>query len=133
MRNAIFTLFFAISLIACKYHHGTSEDPLYNEVMAIHDEVMPKMTTMHAYKKELKKLKEQSPESKDLILKTIATLDNADEGMMSWMAEFKVPSDKNSSEIYLQQEKEKIQKVSDDMYNSMDIAKKLIDSLQSKQ
>jgi hypothetical protein len=52
--------------------------------------------------------------------------------MMTWMAEFKVPEDKTAATSYLQTEKIKIQRVSDDMYLSMDEAKKLIDSLQRK-
>jgi len=132
MRTLVLLLFLASGLISCKHHHGPSEDPLYKEVMAIHDEVMPKMSTMHKYKKELKKLRESNPGSESAINQRIALLESADEGMMSWMAAFKVPEDKSSAELYLEAEKSKIQKISDDMYKSMDDAKKLIDSLQVK-
>lgn len=132
MRILILLLFLATGLVSCKHHHGSSDDPLFKEVMAIHDEVMPKMSTMHKYKKELKKLRESNPAADNAILQRIALLETADEGMMSWMADFKVPEDKTAAKSYLEAEKNKIQQVSDDMYRSMDEAKKLIDSLQVK-
>ena len=106
----------------------TVQTPLYEEVMAIHDQVMPEMTTIHNLKKDLKAM--EKPEIKDIILNEIKELNDADEAMMSWMAAFKVPEDKTQEEAYLLLEKEKIKQVSDIMYSSMDRAKKMIDSLQ---
>ena len=80
------------------------------EVMAIHDAVMPEMGTIHAYKKELKILK-NSFAGENKILDAIQQLNNADDGMMDWMAAFKVPENKDSTDLYLQNEKIKIQKV----------------------
>ncbi|MFZ1703596.1 MAG: hypothetical protein WAT79_04580 [Saprospiraceae bacterium] len=121
-----------IFAFSCKHHHGPVANPLYNEVMAIHDEVMPQMGPMNKLKKKLKTLKEENPESKDVILSTIVLLENADEGMMDWMANFKVPEEANEATTYLQNEKIKIQKVSDDMKFSMVEAQNLLDSLSIK-
>lgn len=132
MRILILMLFIVAGLVSCKHHHGSCEDPSCKEVMAIHDEVMPKMSTMHQYKKELKKLRDSNPDAEKAILQRIALLESADEGMMAWMHAFKVPEDKSAAKTYLEAEKIKIQQVSDDMYRSMDEAKKLIDSLHFK-
>ncbi|HEY3401911.1 MAG TPA: hypothetical protein VGK59_00910, partial [Ohtaekwangia sp.] len=65
---------------------------LYDEVMKVHDEVMPKMNDIYKLKQDLKK---KLDESKDLaddkrkeIEATIAQLDSASDGMMVWMREF---------------------------------------------
>lgn len=97
--------------------------------MAIHDAVMPEMTTIHKLKKELKAI--ENPGAKSIILDNIKDLNDADEAMMTWMADFKVPDDKSQEESYLQAEKVKIQAVSDQMYGAMKTAATLIDSLKS--
>jgi hypothetical protein len=129
MRYFIFLSLLAFS--ACKENQKTTEtaqNQLYEEVMAIHDQVMPEMTTILNLKKDLKAI--EKPETKDIILQQVKELNDADEAMMTWMAAFKVPEDKTQEEAYLILEKEKIKQVSDLMYASMDRAKKLIDSLQ---
>jgi len=105
------------------------ESPLYKEVMEIHDAVMPEMSTIHVIKKDLKSI--ETPETKEVILKNIKALDDADEAMMAWMAAFKLPADKASESEYLASEKIKISKVSDDMYTSIKNGKHVLDSLQT--
>lgn len=124
-------LSFVFLISSCKHEHShtSTSDPLYNEVMAIHDDVMPKMSTMHHYKKELKKVMEHHPSWKDSILTVIHTLDEADESMMVWMEKFSMPAKPEEAQPYLTSEKVKIQQVSDDMYKAMDLAKTLLDTL----
>ena len=129
MRFLIFL--FLLIFSACKEKQKSAEtdqNQLYKEVMAIHDQVMPEITTIHNLKKDLKAI--EKPETKDIILHQVKELNDADEAMMTWMAAFKVPENKTQEEAYLLLEKEKIKQVSDLMYASMDRAKKLIDSLQ---
>ena len=102
---------------------------LYNEVMAIHDKVMPEMSTIHALKRDLKAI--ENKESKTLVINKIIELDKADEAMMVWMADFKLPEDKKTEEQYLAQEKLNIQNVSEKMFSSISTAKYLLDSLKS--
>jgi hypothetical protein len=89
--------------------------------------VMPEMSTIHSLKRELKSI--EKPETRDVIIKKIIALDNADEAMMSWMADFKVPEDHDKEAEYLNKEKEAIQMVSDQMYLSIRQAQILLDSL----
>ena len=125
-------LTFLLLIFACKEKQTDiviNNSPLYDKVMAIHDKVMPEMTTIHALKRDLKAI--EKPETKDIIIKNIIALDNADEAMMSWMADFKVPEDKSQEAEYLKKEKEVIQSVSDQMYASIHQAQKLVDSLKT--
>ena len=106
-------------LISCGPPKEAAYQKLYDEVMVIHDEVMPKMSDIHRAKKKLRKLK--SAENEELITLQIIALDEADEAMMSWMHDFDKP-DLGSLEQdleYLSKEKEKISAVSDLMLNTI--------------
>jgi hypothetical protein len=132
----IFALILVV-FIGCKHNHdhhdhqnhqtNETESPLYKEVMAIHDAVMPEMTTIHNLKKALKAAQDDS--NKEMVLAHIIKLNEADEAMMSWMAAFKTPQDTATIDTYLNDEKIKIQAVSDLMLNSILSSNKLLDSL----
>ena len=66
-----------------------------------------------------------------MILSQIQYLDEAEEAMMSWMAEFKVPEDKEQQTTYLNNEKIKIQNVSDMMYDAIQKGQMVLDSINS--
>ncbi|HMR87727.1 MAG TPA: hypothetical protein PKD51_06215 [Saprospiraceae bacterium] len=128
----IYRFFIAFLLLSsCKENAKieNQESPLYKEVMEIHDAVMPEMSTIHTIKKDLKAI--ETPGTKDLILKNVKALDDADEAMMTWMAEFKLPDDKSEEAAYLESEKIKISKVSDAMYESIKNGKQVLDSLKT--
>ena len=84
------------------------------------------MTDINRAKKKLRKLKDGSNE--ELITLQIEQLDEADEAMMSWMHEFDKPELPTLEENlnYLNKEKVKIQKVSDQMLQSLQEADLLI-------
>ena len=102
-----------------------SENPdiqkMYDEVMFIHDEVMPEMSTIHRLKKQIR-----NQESLDsLSLGLIKELEDADEAMMDWMARFKPDkkADEKDQLAYLLSEKEKISAVSNQMKTIINKAK----------
>lgn len=116
----------AFLFIGCKPNYKTNETKqLFDEVMKIHDDVMPKMSDIHKLKKSLRSTlkNEQLTDSlKTSVILLIKDLDTADDGMMDWMAEFKPPSDTAPNEEimqYLTAEKGKISSVSDDMLRSI--------------
>lgn len=116
----IFFLILPIFLItACK-----EKSNLEAEVIAIHDEVMPKMGDIHVAKKQLRKLMGEgtSDSLKTEILELISDLEKADEGMMDWMDKWDVPSEEPAMTAYLEKEKIKITKVKEDMLNSIEAA-----------
>ena len=114
---ALVIIFFA----SCKVDLSNPDvKKIYDEVMYVHDEVMPETSTIHKLRKELKKLDETDSLTYALILE----LEQADEAMMQWMADFGTfrQMDKEKDEVkiqYLINEKEKIQTVSDDMMSAI--------------
>lgn len=124
--NKVFFLLFTIIVISCHHKHGMGGDqsnPLYDEVMKVHDDIMPEMKTLHKNKKFLEAWKEDnalSPADQATVDSLIASIEAADEGMMSWMGNFNVPDDSLLVEKYLLGEKEKVQKVSDDMQKAIE-------------
>ncbi|MCG8475184.1 MAG: hypothetical protein MI784_06895 [Cytophagales bacterium] len=111
-----------------------AEQALFQEVMAIHDSIMPEMGTIMKYKRQLKKENDSlsalsGTKSQTTILnKKIRLLDSADKAMMHWMHAFDSKKTVNHphEEImkYLNGEKEKIQQVKKLMEESIRKAKK---------
>ena len=103
---------------------------LYNEVMKVHDEVMPKMNEIYALQEELKNQIANTPEmveeKKQEIEAAIAKLDSANEGMMVWMRNFNPLADSLGEEQareYLENEMEKVKKVREDIKEALEKAK----------
>lgn len=91
---------------------------LYNEVMDVHDEIMPRMEDLYNLKKDAQgKLSDpgrlvQGEEEK--LKKRIAEIDSVSDMMMDWMHEFNPPPDTANDEntrAYLESEMEKIRLV----------------------
>ena len=105
----------------------TTEDELYQKVMDIHDEVMPKMNDLYKLKKKLQEEIENSPdlveERKQEIENRIKQLNEANEGMMQWMRNFNPEDFKENKEEYLDYlngELEKVNKVKADMLKALE-------------
>jgi hypothetical protein len=121
-------------------HDATAKDvvetsgnqALYNEVMKIHDEVMPKMDDIHKAKQELKEKITNNPNMSQAerikVDAMIAKLDSAGEGMMVWMRQFKPQADSVEGEEkareYLENEIERVKKVRENMLRALDQAAK---------
>jgi len=103
---------------------------LYDQVMEVHDEVMPKMDDIMKLKRELQEKIANSPdmvvERKEQLEKVIANLDSASNAMMSWMHEFNpLPDsvDQEKAREYLESEMEQIRKVKTLTLESIEKAK----------
>ncbi len=103
---------------------------LYDKVMELHDELMPKMEEIYNLKKEVQdeiaKAPEMVAEKKQELEKTILYLDSANNEMMDWMHKFNPLPDSTDQEAareYLENEMEKIRKVKDIMAEAIDKAK----------
>jgi hypothetical protein len=113
--KAVYIVVFAIAIVSCG---DDTNKKLYNNVMDIHDEVMPKMENLYNMKKELQaKLKDSTALSVDDRMKMqsrISEIDSVSKMMMDWMHEFTPPeedADKDQSKAYLESELEKVTKV----------------------
>ncbi len=122
MKNLIFFLCLVGMISSCR-----EKSTLEKQVMAVHDEVMPKLGELNKDRKELQKiLKNVTDEAvKSELLLAITALEKADDGMMDWMADWKVPAELEKQEPYLNKEMVKINKVKTDMLESMKNAKLL--------
>jgi len=103
---------------------------LFDEVMKVHDEVMPKMDDIYKSKEALKNQIANTPNiaegKKKEIEATILELDSASEGMMVWMRNFNPLPDSLGEEQareYLENEMEKVKKVREDVREALEKAK----------
>lgn len=107
-----------------------SNQALYNQVMDIHDEVMPKMNDIYTLKKQLQDKITNSPdlaeEKKKELEETILQLDSASNSMMVWMRQFNPPADTASEEAmreYLESQLEKVKKMREDVLVALEKGK----------
>lgn len=103
---------------------------LYDEVMKVHDEVMPKMNDIYKIKEQLKNQIANTPDMVDEkekeIEAVILKLDSASEGMMIWMRNFNPLPDslgEDQAKEYLENEMEKVKKVKEDVLEALEKAK----------
>jgi hypothetical protein len=115
-------------------HHGhdSANQALYDEVMKVHDEVMPKMNDIYKLKEDLKKEIADAPgmveNKRKEIESAILQLDAASEAMMDWMRNFNPLPDslgEENAREYLEEQKIKVDKVKEEMLRAIDEAKGL--------
>lgn len=107
-----------------------------NEVMAIHDSVMPKTGEIFKLKKKLSNFESALTDSIQLqkIYRCKNLLVEADEAMMTWMHEFREADPMLSfqeKQQYYQEEKKRITDVKTKMLSSIDSAKTLLNELEN--
>jgi len=123
--KSLYTLIFTLAIVSCG---GESERTiLYNKVMDIHDEMMPKMDDMYKLKTDLqgKLATATSPEEKTALEQRIAKLDSADQKMMDWMHQFNPPADDANEDEALTYLKDQLVKVAE-------MKKAVVDALDQK-
>lgn len=98
----------------------------YDEVIRIHDEAMIEMSTMRKYRKNL-----LSHGSSDEILDACQKLIKADESMMDWMAQFKMPEKVSQQEkmSFLNRQFESVSNMSEEINSAMEHAEALLEKL----
>lgn len=141
MRKIFNVLFFSIItvLFSCQSEKVDENQLLKDEVIAIHDEVMPYMGELRSLKKEVDN-KSDSLANKDAEafaadikrLESISKqLEDAFEGMFIWMRQFKAPEetmDEEAAKSYLLNQKELVEKVNEDIKQAMKVAKEELKS-----
>lgn len=121
-------------LSACGPNKKESNEILKQEVIAIHDEVMPKMDELKKLKKEITQKSNEltanstgSSEEIERLNRIAVGLDAAFEGMFVWMRQFKSTyEDMTQEEVekYLLDQKIKVQEVNDEIKASIAAANK---------
>ena len=109
-------------LVGCSDQKKSAVDELKDNVMAVHDEVMPKMGDIMKYKKQLNNRidelvddgAEENAEKIAELKKAVDNLDNSHKDMMNWMHQFNSNfDDMVEDEImkYLNEQMKKIENV----------------------
>ena len=113
--------------LICLISSCREKTTLEQEVIAVHDEVMPKLGELNKDRKNLQAILKKSTDEnvKTELLNAITSLEKADDGMMEWMSDWKVPSEPVQQKKYLEKEMIRITKVKTDMIESMKNAKLL--------
>jgi hypothetical protein len=121
-------------------HHGTqggnADDSLYNQVMALHDEVMPKMGQLMGLQKRAQALADSltainTPESKASaasMLKLKDLLAEAEKGMDDWMVQFDADANQLTGEAktaYFIDQRNKAAQMRDNILAALDSAKRI--------
>ena len=133
MRNNLYylaLLFFSLSFLVGCQQKGENPAALQKEVIAIHDEVMPKMDAIMKQQRKLRDLTADSSQlipSDELILvnNLIADLEMASDDMMNWMRNYdsQMEGMSEAEKIrYLNQQKHAIQQVKQDMLSAISAA-----------
>ncbi|MCA6075476.1 hypothetical protein [Fulvivirga sedimenti] len=125
MRTQYILLF--ISLVLFSGCSNPSED-LFNEVMAVHDEVMPKMDDIMKEKGRIQEMINSENDSARIIMlrETISNLNSADESMMEWMRSFdrdKFSEDPDAQINYYREELIRINEVKEKMLTAINESK----------
>lgn len=139
MKTILFSLAILLT-IACTNEKKTEEsaqDALRVELMAVHDDVMPKMGELTRIAGQLKAVLANdstlTAEPRAELERAIDQMAVAEEGMMDWMAEFKQPEslraqmDHAAIIKYLEQEKQTISTVADQINQGIETGKKLLE------
>jgi len=120
-----------------EHHDQEEESPinnpnqaLYDQVMDIHNDVMPKSDEIYQLKKEIQNkianTTNLGTDKKKKLEQIIAGLDSADHSMMDWMHKFKPLPDSANQELareYLENEMERIKTVRELINGSLQKAK----------
>ena len=76
-----------IFLWGCVSKSGNETDLLFQEIMDVHDEVMPKMGKIRNLEKQFRSAALTSPDATEL-MRQAEVLASANEAMMNWMRNF---------------------------------------------
>lgn len=142
--NRILFLFVTVSIgltIGCGANSEAAKiEKRVTEVMAIHDEVMPKMDVMVDHENKLKALKATVTDKTELshLDRQVGQLQEAGELMMSWMRKFSAPNAGNGKSFeenmkYLDGEEKQIIVVRDAMKASLEEAMETVEHYKKKQ
>ena len=106
-------------------------EALYNEVMLVHDEVMPRMSDIMSLSKRLKAVAATEGTDAEKASELRTNLEVAGESMMNWMRNFNPDFENQTSEEamdYLKIEKERISAVKEGMETAINQAESFLQS-----
>lgn len=131
IKNQLITLLFVTfaALTSCNNDDKITETKLHEQVMDVHNEIMPKMAEINRLKRQLisynKTIPDDSVALRVSVLETITSLSKSEDLMSDWMSNYKYPNQEAKHEElvqYLKAQKDTITNVSNTMYMSLAVA-----------
>lgn len=129
----LLSLGFLLSFSACKSENKESETLLNQEIMKVHDEVMPKMGDINRMKRQLGAYKDEVPDEnaamKDSLINVILLLAKTEDNMNDWMAGYKYPNPEmkhNDMMKYLKGQQDTIKQINNDVFMTLAIGNGLL-------
>ncbi|WP_394974652.1 hypothetical protein [uncultured Croceitalea sp.] len=136
MKKILAVLFTTVFVLSCKQEKKVEEGPTQmEEVMAIHDEVMPKMGTLSKLVADLKEKVDTTATGKEYEM-AMKDLQEANKSMMDWMMGFGDRFDSDEilegkelspeKQEWLNEEKEKVEALKEQINTSIENAEALL-------
>ncbi len=129
----LLVLGFLLSFSACKSENKEAETLLNQEIMKVHDEVMPKMGDINRMKRQLSAYKDEVPDDnaamKDSLINAILLLAKTEDNMNDWMAGYKYPNPEMKHDDiikYLKGQQDTIKQINDDVFMTIAIGNGLL-------
>ena len=129
----LFALGFLMLFTACKNEEKESETKLNQEIMKVHDEVMPKMAELNRMKRQISAYKDfvsdDNAEMKDSLINAILLLSKTEDNMSDWMGNYRYPNpDAKHEEMmtYLKGKQDTIKQISNDVFMTLAIGNGLL-------
>jgi len=124
----LFILATILQIFACGKTSDNGNQILYNQIMDIHDEVMPKTEEIYNISKQLKSSMQEAntDAEKELLQNQINYFDSVNNMMMDWMHEFKPLPDTTNQETarsYYETHLEKVKLVREAILAAVDKGK----------
>lgn len=126
----------ATTFLNCEPKTPEAEKKMYEEVMKVHDDVMPKMGEVNQIKQNIQAfnniLKSDDAATilkKDSLISTALLLLDADESMFQWMDAFNYPQTKRSDTenlAYLTAQKDSVNELSNKIYLAIGMGYKML-------
>jgi hypothetical protein len=127
--SVLFIGAFFTFIIGCDNGNKESESKINQEIMAVHDDIMPKMGEVNRLKRRLSEFKDGVPEDnaemKDSLINAILLLSKMEDNMNDWMGNYKYPNPDATHEqmlTYLAGQRDTVKQLSNDIYLSIGIA-----------
>ncbi len=131
MKTLFYLLVMGVFFAGCKTDTPVEQRDEYKEIMKVHDDAMEKIGEINDL---TNKLQQQTVNQADSLMaeksKSIQEmLEKADDGMMNWMQEWKVPEDISKEDLdnFFSDQKQKVDKVSNDIDKAIEEAKKFLE------
>ena len=136
IKNSFFVLLsfgFVLFFSACKSENKEAETLLNQEIMKVHDEVMPKMGEINRIKRQLGAYKDEVPDDnaamKDSLINAILLLAKTEDNMNDWMSGYKYPNPEMKHDEmmkYLTGQQDTIKQINNEVFMTIAIGNGLL-------